>query len=85
MAIGRVFEDAIPAAYSGQRSSKAAAIIAKLELVRIAWRAVPEAPPALAWRMSYNRMRPTVFSRITRQRPRIHIRQTAINPGRLNV
>jgi hypothetical protein len=78
MAICRMLQNAAETLNCTKGSSKAAGIIAKLELMRFARAAMPEAPPALAGRMRYDRVRTCVGSRVATERPRINARQTRV-------
>ena len=59
-----MLQNTTPTSNSGERFLEASAIISELVLMWIGSSTVPVAPPALARRMSDNRIRSLVFARI---------------------
>jgi len=84
-AVGRMLDDATPCRDSLQGSSKATAVITKLELMGLAGAAVPEPAPPLAGWMRHDRMRSGVVAGITIDVPRIDARQAEIAAVRFDV
>ena len=71
MAIGGMLNNAAPAHHSGQRGGKTTTIVAKLELVWLARRSVPEIPPSFTRGMRNNRVWSGITSRVSVHDPRI--------------
>jgi hypothetical protein len=84
-AVRRMFQDSAATHDSVQSSVKATAVVAQLVLMRLASAAMPEATPALARRMSDDRMLAVILPSVPSLVPRIDSRQTEIGPVFLDV